>query len=59
LRRELTGLCVERGIDLRLPDMSYCVDNAAMHAALAHQRWLRGESDDLSTTAQPTTRRKR
>ena len=59
LRRELTSLCHEKNIDLRLPDMPFCVDNAAMHAAVAHERWLRGESDDLSTTAQPTTRRKR
>lgn len=59
LRRELTALCDEKNIDLRLPDMSFCVDNAAMHAALAHERWLQGDFDDLSTTAQPTTRRKR
>ena len=47
LRAELERLGAERGIAVRLPAMQYCVDNAAMIAALAHWRLAAGEHDDL------------
>ena len=57
LRRELETLAREEELLLRLPPMSFCVDNAAMLAAAAHERFLRGDTDTLAATAQPTTRR--
>ncbi|MEE2680909.1 MAG: tRNA (adenosine(37)-N6)-threonylcarbamoyltransferase complex transferase subunit TsaD [Planctomycetota bacterium] len=59
LRRELTQLAEELGVDLRLPAMEYCMDNAAMLGVTAHERLLRGEADPLDTTALPTSRRTR
>lgn len=57
LRERLTELGASRGIDVRLPRLEYCLDNAAMIAALGHdllvQRgWV---GDDLAMTATPTT----
>jgi len=51
LRSALTELAKERGLDLRLPKMAWCVDNAAMIAGAAHDRLLRGESDALDLRA--------
>jgi N6-L-threonylcarbamoyladenine synthase len=47
LRAELTRFGTERGIEVRLPALAYCLDNAAMIAALAHWRHAAGERDDL------------
>lgn len=57
LRTELTRLGQERGLDVRLPKMAYCLDNAAMIAGLAHhlldeRDWT---TDPLTMTAEPTT----
>lgn len=57
LRSRLADLAVARGLDLRLPPMELCLDNAAMIAALGHavlgsRGW---QSDDLTMTAAPTT----
>ncbi len=51
LRRELAALSERRGLDLRLPPIAYCVDNAAMIAGLAAERYRRGRFDDWSLTA--------
>jgi N6-L-threonylcarbamoyladenine synthase len=51
LRAELTALAGDRGLDLRLPPMAYCLDNAAMIAGLAAARLAAGERDDLTLTA--------
>ena len=51
LRAELTMLAHERELDLRLPHMEYCLDNAAMIAGLAALRCERGEYDDLTLSA--------
>lgn len=56
LRRELQSLAEERELELHLPGMAFCVDNAAMLAVSAHHRFLRGDRDPLTTTAQPTSR---
>lgn len=55
LRRELGELAARRGLALRLPALSYCVDNAAMIGGLAHELAARGQFADLSLQAIPTT----
>ncbi len=57
LRAELATLARARGLDLRLPQMALCVDNAAMIAGLgaqllASRSWA---SEDLGFPAVPTT----
>lgn len=57
LRAALQSLASERGLDLRLPAMEFCLDNAAMIAALGHdvlakRGWT---SDAWSVSATPTT----
>jgi N6-L-threonylcarbamoyladenine synthase len=51
LRADLTSLAEERNLDLRLPHMEYCLDNAAMIAGLAALRYERGDFDDLALSA--------
>jgi N6-L-threonylcarbamoyladenine synthase len=51
LRSELTTLATNRGLDLRLPKMEYCLDNAAMIAGLAAERLMRDEVDDFTLSA--------
>jgi N6-L-threonylcarbamoyladenine synthase len=53
LRRELAGLAQRRGLDLRLPPLAYCLDNAAMIAGLAHRLLEVRGPDDLSLCASP------
>ncbi|HYE02213.1 MAG TPA: tRNA (adenosine(37)-N6)-threonylcarbamoyltransferase complex transferase subunit TsaD [Phycisphaerales bacterium] len=58
LRSELTALAADRGLDLRLPALEYCVDNAAMIAGLG-TTMLRGRGwvgDPPSLTASPSGR---
>ena len=57
LRRELLELARERSLDLRLPPMAWCLDNAAMIAGLGAIRLSEGRIADLSLSAspQPTT----
>jgi len=55
LRRELTEFAEQRGLDLRLPKMPYCLDNAAMIAGLAHELLKAGRVDDLSMRAMPSS----
>ncbi len=56
LRAALATIAQERHLDLRLPPSAWCVDNAAMIAAAAHPRLLRGERDPLDLPAQPVSR---
>lgn len=57
LRQRLTDLARQRNLDLRLPRMDYCLDNAAMIAGLgAVMLEARGgQSDPWTLTAAPTT----
>ncbi|MEC9374551.1 MAG: tRNA (adenosine(37)-N6)-threonylcarbamoyltransferase complex transferase subunit TsaD, partial [Planctomycetota bacterium] len=55
LREEMLGLGRKRGIEVRLPRMEHCVDNAAMIAGLAYHRLEAGLVDDLGLRAVPTT----
>ena len=48
LRAELSSLGARRGIEVRIPAIEHCLDNAAMVAALAHWRLAAGERDDLT-----------
>jgi len=43
------------GLDVRLPRMAFCLDNAAMIAGLAHHRLIAGRFDDLTLEAVATT----
>lgn len=53
LRRELFELGERTGIDVRLPRMEHCLDNAAMIAGLAAVRYEAGLFDDWSLSASP------
>lgn len=55
LRAELTELAAERRIAVRLPKLSYCVDNAAMIAGLAAERFRAESFDDWRLAAHPST----
>ncbi|GIW73522.1 MAG: hypothetical protein KatS3mg103_0044 [Phycisphaerales bacterium] len=55
LRKELTALADERGLVLSLPAMGYCLDNAAMIAALGARLYQEGHRDDLSLRAHPSS----
>ena len=51
LRSTLNDLADAWDLDLRLPKMEYCVDNAAMIAGLAACKLAAGEFDHLSLSA--------
>jgi N6-L-threonylcarbamoyladenine synthase len=55
LRADLAALAARRGLDLRLPAMAYCLDNAAMIAGLGFHLLEAGRASDLSLRAVPTT----
>ncbi len=51
LRIELAEFAAAHDLDLRLPQLDYCLDNAAMIAGAAHARLLAGATDDLTLCA--------
>jgi N6-L-threonylcarbamoyladenine synthase len=51
LREEMQKLCNEENVDLCIPPMKYCTDNAAMIACAAYPKYLKGEFSDLSLDA--------
>lgn len=55
LRAALLALADESDLDLRLPDMRHCTDNAAMIAGLAHERLRTGAVDTLALQASPSS----
>lgn len=55
LRSELTRFAEANGLEIRLPAMSLCVDNAAMIAGLGYQMFKAGMISDLSLEPAPTT----
>jgi N6-L-threonylcarbamoyladenine synthase len=55
LRADLTQLAGARGLDLRLPQLAYCLDNAAMIAGLAFRLLEARGPDDLSLCASPAS----
>lgn len=56
LRASLARVADDAGVELRLPPAAWCLDNAAMIAAAAHPRLLRGERDPLDLPAEPVSR---
>ncbi|MGA1708752.1 MAG: tRNA (adenosine(37)-N6)-threonylcarbamoyltransferase complex transferase subunit TsaD, partial [Phycisphaerales bacterium] len=56
LRAALAAVAQDRQLELRLPPSAWCLDNAAMIAAAAHPRLLRGERDPLDLPAEPVSR---
>lgn len=57
IRAELAEVAAKHGLRLILPELRYCVDNAAMIAGLAHERLALGERDDLTLSASPRMER--
>ncbi|MCA9299485.1 MAG: hypothetical protein KDA28_10485, partial [Phycisphaerales bacterium] len=55
LRDALASFASAKGVDLYLPPMTYCVDNAAMIAGLGHALLDAGRVADLTLTPVPTT----
>lgn len=55
LRAALAGLSEREGMELVLPEMKYCIDNAAMIAGLGGVLLASGRCDDLGLSAVPTT----
>ncbi len=53
LRGELEQMAAQRGLDLRLPRVAFCLDNAAMIAGLAAGRYRARAFDDWTLTASP------
>ncbi|MFM1889901.1 MAG: hypothetical protein RLZZ565_658 [Planctomycetota bacterium] len=56
LRAALAAVAQDRQLELRLPPSAWCLDNAAMIAAAAHPRLVRGERDPLDLPAEPVSR---
>ena len=56
LRREMEKACQKRGIQLYMPMLKLCGDNAAMIGSAAYYHLLRGEIADLTLNAKPALR---
>ena len=54
LRREMTDLCRRKGLELYIPELKYCGDNAAMVGAQGYYEFLNGKQADLSLNAYAT-----
>lgn len=53
LREELTKLCLEKDINLSLPEIKYCTDNAAMIASAGYYAYKLGNISDINLKAKP------
>jgi N6-L-threonylcarbamoyladenine synthase len=51
LRRRAAAAADEYGIEVIIPSLAYCTDNAAMIGWVAHERLSRGERDPLTLNA--------
>lgn len=56
LRRRLDALGREEGIDVSVPDLAYCMDNAAMIARAGAQRLVAGHTSPATLDAEPNLR---
>ena len=59
LRERLAAEAAERGLELVLPPIKYCVDNAAMVAGIGYHLLKAGQTSDLTLDADPTAERRR
>jgi len=55
LRNKFQELCEKEGINLTIPNIKYCTDNAAMIAAAGYFAYKKGIRADLNLKAQATT----
>ncbi|MGM1019371.1 MAG: tRNA (adenosine(37)-N6)-threonylcarbamoyltransferase complex transferase subunit TsaD [Bacillota bacterium] len=53
LRTALRERCERESMELLVPSMKYCTDNAAMIGAAAYAKWKRGEFTSLDMKADP------
>ena len=56
LRREMEAACGQRGIQLYMPMLKLCGDNAAMIGSAAYYHLMRGEIAGLDLNARPALR---
>lgn len=52
LKKELEKVCVKYNIDLKIPQMKYCTDNAAMIGAAAYPLFLKKQFSDYNLNAE-------
>lgn len=55
VRSEMARFAAEHQLELIIPQLGYCVDNAAMIAGLGARLFENGQADDLTLSAIPTT----
>ena len=56
LREKITNLCEKEGINLTIPELKYCTDNAAMIGAAGYFAYKIGRRADLTLNAKATDR---
>lgn len=56
LRAAFEAACKKAGIQLFMPELKLCGDNAAMIGSAAYYRLMRGETGDMSLNAKPALR---
>lgn len=55
LREKLDSICKEKNINLSMPDIKYCTDNAAMIAGAGYYAYKNGIISDIDLKAIPTS----
>ena len=53
IRAELETVCTQNDVQFSAPPLALCTDNAAMIAYAGAERFLAGQTDDMSLTARP------